>query len=126
MPLWLQIVFALMPILLPIVAGLVATQYKKAVSTLPENQRAILDQVVRTVVPAVEQLSSAQLSGPGKKQMALEEAAKILQHIGVKSVNPAVLSSFIESAVYAINLGKSATTVVTQASPMTLPTETTH
>ena len=108
----------LIPIILPPLIALCGAWYQSLVQKLPLATRDQLQNVARTVVPAVEQIASAQLNGPGKKQLALQQAAQILAHLGIKNVNPDVLSSFIEEAVYAINTAKSAPTVVEQKLPL--------
>lgn len=108
-------------IVVPILVAVAGYFYRKAVSNLPADKRALLDQVARTVVVNVEQTASQQLNGPGKKQQALLDAARMLEHLGIKNVDSNVLGQFIEAAVYSLNQTKGAATVTATTLPMSSP-----
>ena len=76
-----------------------------------------MEQIVNTVVPAIEQTATDTMSSPQKKQAAMDLASDMLGHLNVR-VSSDLLSGMIEATVFALNQSKNASTVVTQASPL--------
>jgi hypothetical protein len=98
-----QIALVLLPFMLPLFISLSALLYQHLLQKLPEKQRAEVDQVVHTVVSAVEQASTA-LEGPAKKAAAMEMTNKMLAYLHI-SVPQEILSCLIEAAVYSLHQG---------------------
>jgi len=117
MPTWFQIALVLLPIVLPPLTALAALLYQRFLQRLPAQKRAIVEQIVGTVVPAIEQTATETMSSPEKKKAAMDLASSMLGHLNV-SVSPDMLSGMIEAAVFALNQSKNASTVITQASPL--------
>ena len=117
MPTWFQIALLLLPIVLPPLTALAALLYQRLLQRLPAQRRAIVEQIVNTVVPAIEQTATDTMSSPQKKQAAMDLASEMLGHLNVR-VSPDMLSGMIEATVFALNQSKNASTVVTQASPL--------
>jgi Bacteriophage holin of superfamily 6 (Holin_LLH) len=117
MPTWFQITLVLLPIVLPPLTALAALLYQRLLQRLPAQKRAIVEQIVGTVVPAIEQTATDTMSSPEKKKAAMDLASSMLGHLNV-SVSPDMLSGMIEAAVFALNQSKNASTVITQASPL--------
>jgi len=117
MPTWFQITLVLLPIVLPPLTALAALLYQRLLQRLPAQKRAIVEQIVGTVVPAIEQTATDTMSSPEKKKAAMDLASSMLSHLNV-SVSPDMLSGMIEAAVFALNQSKNASTVITQASPL--------
>ncbi len=117
MPTWFQIAIMLLPIVLPPLTALAALVYQRLLQGLPAQKRAIVEQIVNTVVPAIEQTADDTMSSPQKKAAAMDLASSMLTHLNVQ-VSPDILSGMIEATVFALNQSKNASTVVTQASPL--------
>ena len=117
MPAWFQIAIVLLPIVLPPLTALAALVYQRMLQSLPAQKRAIVEQIVNTVVPAVEQTAASTASSPEKKKAAMDLASNMLSHLNI-SVSSDMLSGMIEATVFALNQSKNASTVVTQASPL--------
>ncbi|MBV9616297.1 MAG: hypothetical protein JO031_12640 [Ktedonobacteraceae bacterium] len=117
MPTWFQVALLLLPIVLPPLTALAALLYQRLLQRLPAQRRAIVEQIVNTVVPAIEQTATDTMSSPQKKQAAMDLASDMLGHLNVR-VSPDLLSGMIEATVFALNQSKNASTVVTQASPL--------
>lgn len=98
-----QIALVLLPIVVPLFISLSAILYQHLLQRLPGRQRAEVDQVVHTVVSAIEQASTT-LEGPAKKAAALEMANKMLAYLHI-SVPQEILSCLIEAAVYTLHQG---------------------
>ncbi len=114
---WFQLAIVILPILLPPLISLSAVLYQHLLQRLPQQKRDLIEQVVRTVVPAVEQTTKNVLSNKEKKQAALDMATKMLNNLHVQ-VSEDTLSTVIEAAVYAMNQTKSAPAIITQPSPL--------
>lgn len=114
---WFQIALAVLPVILPPLISFSALMYQRQLQHLPENQRERAEQVVRIVVPAIEQTANNIMTSPAKKQAAMELASNMLNSLNVH-VSPDTLSAMIEATVYAMNQSKNASTVVTQPSPL--------
>lgn len=105
------LLLALAPYIAPPIVGAIAVLVKSAYEKMPASKQALATNVVYAVVSGLEQNSGLlAVNGPAKKQMALETAANILDHYGVK-VSTDTLNSLIESCVYAINQSKAVTPV---------------
>ena len=117
MPTWFQVALLLLPIVLPPLTALAALLYQRLLQRLPAQKRTIVEQIVNTVVPAIEQTATDTMSSPQKKQAAMDLASDMLGHLNVR-VSPDLLSGMIEATVFALNQSKNASTVVTQASPL--------
>ena len=117
MPTWFQIAIVLLPIVLPPLTALAALVYQRMLQGLPAQKRAIVEQIVSTVVPAIEQTADDTMSNPEKKKAAVDLASSMLTHLNL-NVAPDMLSGMIEATVFALNQSKNASTVVTQASPL--------
>ena len=86
------------PIYMPILIAVVAALYKQWVSRLPANQRPVVQAIVHTGVSNAEQVASAELNGPGKKELAIEIIEQELAHWNL-SVPSSVISAMIEETV---------------------------
>jgi hypothetical protein len=117
MPTWFQIAIVLLPIVLPPLTALAALVYQRMLQGLPAQKRAIVEQIVGTVVPAIEQTADDTMSNPEKKKAAMDLASSMLGHLNL-NVSPDMLSGMIEATVFALNQSKNAPVVVTQASPL--------
>ncbi|HLI08002.1 MAG TPA: phage holin, LLH family [Ktedonobacteraceae bacterium] len=98
-----QIALLLLPIMLPLFISLSALLYQHLLQKLPEKRRAAVEQVVHTVVSAVEQASTT-LEGPAKKAAAMEMAGEMLAYLHI-CVPQEILSCLIEAAVYSLRQG---------------------
>jgi Bacteriophage holin of superfamily 6 (Holin_LLH) len=117
MPTWFQIAIVILPIVLPPLTAVAALVYQRMLQGLPAQKRAIVEQIVNTVVPAIEQTAASTVSNPEKKKAAMDLASSMLDHLNV-SVPPEMLSGMIEATVFALNQSKNAQVVVAQASPL--------
>lgn len=117
MPTWFQIAILLLPIVFPPLTALAALVYQRMLQGLPAQKRAIVEQVVNTVVPAIEQTADTTMSNPEKKKAAMDLASSMLGHLNV-NVSSDMLSGMIEATVFALNQSKNAQVVVAQASPL--------
>jgi hypothetical protein len=117
MPTWFQIAIVILPIVLPPLTAVAALVYQRMLQGLPAQKRAIVEQIVSTVVPAIEQTAASTVSNPEKKKAAMDLASSMLGHLNV-SVPPEMLSGMIEATVFALNQSKNAQVVVAQASPL--------
>ncbi len=117
LPLWFQIAITVLPILLPPLISLSTVLYQHLLQRLPQQKQDIVDQVVRTVVPAVEQTATGLMSSAAKKQAALDMATQMMDSLHVH-VSEDMLSSMIEATVFALNQSKGAPTVINQPSPL--------
>lgn len=93
---------------------------------LSPAQHQVVKEIADMVVPAIEQTCSL-LSGPAKLQEATRVIGDLLAAANVH-VSPALISTAIEAAVYAMNQSRSqAVTVLRPAvvPPTTPPTQTT-
>lgn len=96
-----QLLLALAPYLVPVLASVLVFLVKSAIEKLPVNQRFFVQSIVDTAVRATEQTASSVLTGSGKKQVAVEmvEAELAHWHINIPS---SVVSALIEEAVSAL------------------------
>ena len=117
MPAWFQIAIVLLPIVFPPLTALSALVYQRFLQGLPAQRREIVENIVRTVVPAVEQTATKEMDNPAKKAAAMDLASKMLDHLNVH-ITPEVLSGMIEATVFALNQSKDANKVVVQPSPL--------
>ncbi len=117
MPAWFQIALILLPVVLPPLTALSALAYQRVLQSLPAKKREIVDQIVRTVVPAIEQTATSTMSSPAKKQAAMDLASNMLDHLHV-TVSPDMLSGMIEATVFALNQSKDASKLLVQPSPL--------
>jgi hypothetical protein len=114
---WFQIALAVLPVILPPLISFSALMYQRQLQRLPDNQRTRVEQIVRIVVPAIEQTANNIMTSPAKKQAAMDLATSMLNSLNIH-VQPDTLSAMIEATVYAMNQSKNASTVVTQPSPL--------
>lgn len=117
MPTWFQIAIVLLPIVLPPLTAMASLMYQRMLQRLPAQKRAIVEQIVNTVVPAIEQTADATMKNEAKKKAAMDLANSMLGHLNV-NVAPDMLSGMIEATVFALNQSKNASVVVAQASPL--------
>jgi hypothetical protein len=117
MPTWFQIAIVILPIVLPPLTALAALVYQRMLQRLPAQKRAIVEQIVSTVVPAIEQTADDTMSSPEKKKAAMDLASSMLGHLNV-NISSDMLSGMIEATVFALNQSKNAQVVVNQASPL--------
>jgi hypothetical protein len=117
MPTWFQIAIVILPLILPPLTALAALIYQRMLQSLPAQKRAIVEQIVGTVVPAIEQTADSTMSNPDKKKAAMDLASGMLGHLNL-TVSPEMLSGMIEATVFALNQSKNAQVVVTQPSPL--------
>lgn len=101
---------ALIQVLIPTVVAAVAFMWHQAVHHLPAKQRAEIDrqqaaleQFVPHAVQMSEQLADTNTSGREKKMVAMNIIKNILTYFKVEIPSDEVLSSLIESTVYAIH-----------------------
>ncbi len=118
MPAWFQVALVLLPLVLPSLTALAALLYQRMLQHLPAQKRAIVEQIINTVVPAIEQTATDTMSSPEKKQAAMDLASSMLGHLNV-SASPDMLSGMIEATVFALNQNKDASKVIVQPSPLT-------
>lgn len=114
---WFQIALAVLPVILPPLISLSALMYQRQLQRLPDNQRTRVEQIVRIVVPAIEQTANNIMTSPAKKQAAMDLATSMLNSLNIH-VQPDTLSAMIEATVYAMNQSQNASTVVAQPSPL--------
>jgi hypothetical protein len=117
MPTWFQITILVLPIILPPLTALSALAYQRLLQHLPAQKREIVEQIVRTVVPAIEQTATDAMDSPTKKAAAMNLAGKMLDNLNV-DISPDMLSGMIEATVFALNQGKGASKVIVQPSPL--------
>lgn len=110
-----QLILVIVPIILPIVVGVVAYLVRSGIERLPANKRAFAASLVQTMVTAAEQ--SASVSGPTKKQDVLQAVQASLSHFKM-SVPEQLLSNLIDETVYSLNQSKTGAVIVNQQSPM--------
>jgi Bacteriophage holin of superfamily 6 (Holin_LLH) len=101
-PLGIQILEALAPYLVPVIIAVLGVLVKNAIDHLPVNVQPKVYDAVHSAVAAVEQVANQQLSGPGKKQLAIEYVQKQLDAMHINVPEP-VLSTLIEEAVYGLH-----------------------
>jgi LL-H family phage holin len=114
---WLQLAAIVLPIILPPLISLCVVWYKNMVQKLPQQKRDIVDQVVRTVVYAVEQKLDDTASNPQKKQEAVTLVKQILASLHISATDE-MIDAVIEAAVFTMNQEKQASVVVEQRSPV--------
>jgi hypothetical protein len=102
MPFGIQLLEALAPYIVPVLIAVLSVVVKAAFDQLPANLHGQVLRVAHTAVQAVEQVASETLSGPGKKQLAIEMVMRQLAAMHINVPEP-VISDVIESAVYALN-----------------------
>ena len=116
-----QLILLIVPILLPAIISLSAVLYQRLVQGLPAKQQALVQQVVNTVVRAVEQEARNTLDGPGKKQAAMQMATNMLKSLHL-NISQDVISSVIEAAVYALNQEQNKVPPISTTTPASTPT----
>ena len=114
---WFQLAIVILPIILPPLISLSAIFYQRQIQRLPQQKRDLIEQVVRTVVPAVEQTATEIMDNKEKKQAALDMAKNMLNNLHIQ-ISEDTLSTVIEAAVYAMNQTRSAPAIITQPSPL--------
>lgn len=114
---WFQLAIVILPIILPPLISLSAVLYQRLLQHLPQQKRALIEQVVRTAVPAVEQTADSFVSSKAKKQAAIDMATNMLNNLHIQ-VSEDTLSTLIEATVYAMNQTKSAPAIISQPSPL--------
>jgi LL-H family phage holin len=114
---WFQLSIVILPIILPPLISLSAVLYQRLLQHLPQQKRDLIEQVVRTAVPAVEQIANDVMSSQEKKQTAIDMATRMLNNLHIQ-VSEDTLSTLIEATVYAMNQTKSASAIITQPSPL--------
>jgi len=87
--------------LLPIIIALCAAGYQYMLAGLPERKRTLVAIIVNDVVKGVEQAYGV-LEGTTKKNEAVRLTTVILKDLRI-SVNPDMVSSLIEAAIYSIH-----------------------
>lgn len=106
-PVTQAILIAVIPPVMSILIAALAVLVKAAFERMPTNAQPVLKAMATTAVSATEQLASAELNGPGKKEMAIEFMEKQLAHFHMDVPTP-VISAVIEEAVREMNLTDSA------------------
>src|ERR1051326_8106866 len=81
---WFQLALVILPIVLPPLISLSAVLYQRMLQRLPQQKRDLVEEVVRTVVPAVEQTANSVMSSKEKKQEALDLATKMLNSLHIQ------------------------------------------
>ena len=106
-PVYVQILEVAAPYIVPVLIALLTVVVKAALDRLPANVQPQVQQAVQSSVQAVEQMSADTLSSTVKKQMAITFVKQQLATMHI-SLPDDVISALIESAVYELNLLKSA------------------
>ena len=115
---WIQLSAIILPIILPPLISLCVVWYKHMLQQLPQQKRDLVEQIVGTVVYAIEQQFDNTLKNPEKKQEATDRIKKILASLHI-NVTDELIDAMIEAAVYALNQTKNAPAVVVeQRSPV--------
>ena len=104
-----QLLIVLLPIVLPPLISVSSVLYKKLVQNLPEQRRSIVEQVVNSVVAAIEQTANDVTSSSDKKQAAVTLVQQVLKELGIPA-SPTTISVMIEAAVYAIKQAQTTST----------------
>src|SRR5436309_2241787 len=112
---WIQLAAIILSIILPPLISLCVVWYKKMVQQLPQQKRDLTQQIVGTVVHAVEQQLDDTAKKPEKKQEAMLLIRKILASLHI-DVPDELIDTMIEAAVYAMNQTKNVPVVVEQHS----------
>lgn len=101
-------VVALLGAILPVLIPLGAALYHALVAALPANQQNALNNIVGTVVSAVEQQAQAGTISPdARKAAAVTAVQAIAKQFGVaKYASPAVVNALIECAMFELNQSK--------------------
>lgn len=108
MPLSLNDVVTLLGAALPVLIPAGIALYHLLVSKLPANQQNALNEIVGTVVSAVEQQAQAgQIAPDARKAAAVNLVEAIAKQFGVSQyASPEVISALIECAVFEMNQAK--------------------
>ena len=97
-----QLLIVLLPIVLPPLISVSSVLYKKLIQNLPEQRRSMVEQVVNSVVSAIEQTANDVTTSADKKQAAVTLVQQVLKELGIPA-SPTTISVMIEAAVYALN-----------------------
>ncbi|GHO43365.1 phage holin, LLH family [Ktedonospora formicarum] len=117
----MQLLPTIVTIVLPLLISLSGVLYKNLVQHLPEQRRTLVEQVVRTVVTAIEQATNSAMENADKKQAAILLVQRTLRDLGLK-VSPDTIAIMIEAAVYAMKQDKMAPQNTTNTSTPYAPT----
>ncbi|GHO66094.1 hypothetical protein KSC_049860 [Ktedonobacter sp. SOSP1-52] len=104
-----QLLIVLLPIVLPPLISVSSVLYKKLIQNLPEQRRSMVEQVVNSVVSAIEQTANDVTTSADKKQAAVTLVQQVLKELGIPA-SPTTISVMIEAAVYALNQAPTAST----------------
>lgn len=102
-PIAVEILVAVIPPLMSILGAVLVILVKAAFERMPSNVQPLLKEVAKTAVSSTEQVASAELNGPGKKEKAIEFFQEQLAHYHLDVPLP-VISAVIEEAVREMNL----------------------
>ncbi|GHO75891.1 hypothetical protein KSD_36620 [Ktedonobacter sp. SOSP1-85] len=97
-----QLLIVLLPIVLPPLISVSSVLYKKLIQNLPEQRRSMVEQVVNSVVSAIEQTANDVTTSADKKQAAVTLVQQVLKELGIPA-SPTTISVMIEAAVYTLN-----------------------
>lgn len=111
---WIQLAAIILPIILPPLISLCVVWYKHMVQQLPQQKRDLVQQIVNTVVHAVEQQLNDAAKSADKKQKAVSLIKEILASLHI-NVSDGLIDAMIEAAVYTMNQEKKAPPVVVEA-----------
>jgi LL-H family phage holin len=121
-PVYAQILVVAAPYVVPVLLALLTVAVKAIINRLPSNVQPQVQQAVSNAVQAVEQMSASTPSSAVKKQMAINFVKQQLTTMHI-SLPDDVISALIESAVYDLNLLKTApaSAPMSQANAPTAP-----
>lgn len=117
----MQLMPTIVTIVLPLLISLSGVLYKTLVQHLPEQRRTLVEQVMRTVVTAIEQATTSAVQSTDKKQAAVILAQRALRDLGLKA-SPDTIAIMIEAAVYAMNQDKVVSPSTTYTPVPNMPT----
>lgn len=113
-----QVILVVLPIILPVLIGVVTYYTHAAIAKLPPNKQAFVSGIVNTAVTAAEQEYKGTVSGDTKRVAAVQQVTDTLAHYKM-SVPPEIISSLIEESVYALKQSQTGAVIVNQQMPMT-------
>lgn len=112
-----QLILVAVPILLPILIGMITVWVHAAIQKLPPNKQAFVSGIVNTAVTSAEQQYGNSVSGDAKRIEATQKISDVLAHYNMK-VPPQVVDDLLESAVYALKQTQTGATIVSTSLPL--------
>lgn len=110
----MQLIPTILTIVLPPLISLSGVLYKKLIQNLPDQRRALAEQIVHMVVTAIEQAAANAAPGADKKQAAIILAQRTLRDLGL-TVSPDTVAIMVEATVYAMKQAQAYPNNITQS-----------